>query len=124
MDIDASLPTILPDLPQDLNAALSGAVNYFPPELRQIIRHTSSYLPAEIDFVASAKFLVYFAVASLIMGVLSRVVLGKPVELGPDRVPGIVGMKAIHMLTAEERKKVPKTDALYLEEICRRVSWK
>ena len=44
-----------------------------------------------------------------------RVVLGKPVELGPDRVPGIVGMKAIHMLTAEERKKVPKTDSLYLD---------
>ena len=48
-------------------------------------------------------------------GVDRRVVLGKPVELGPDRVPGIVGMKAIHMLTAEERKKVPKTDALYLD---------
>ena len=42
-------------------------------------------------------------------------VLGKPVELGPDRVPGIVGMKAIHMLTAEERKKVPKTESLYLD---------
>ena len=48
-------------------------------------------------------------------GVDRRVVLGKPVELGPDRVPGIVGMKAIHMLTAEERKKVPKTDSLYLD---------
>ena len=46
-------------------------------------------------------------------GVDRRVVLGKPVELGPDRAPGIVGMKAIHMLTAEERKKVPKTDSLY-----------
>lgn len=48
-------------------------------------------------------------------GVDRRVVLGKPVELGPDRVPGIVGMKAIHMLTAEERKKVPKTESLYLD---------
>ena len=48
-------------------------------------------------------------------GVDRRVVLGKPVELGPDRVPGIVGMKAIHMLSAEERKKVPKTDSLYLD---------
>ena len=48
-------------------------------------------------------------------GVDRRVVLGKPVELGVDRVPGIVGMKAIHMLTAEERKKVPKTDSLYLD---------
>ena len=48
-------------------------------------------------------------------GVDRRVVLGKPVELGPDRVPGVVGMKAIHMLTPEERKTVPKTDMLYLD---------
>ena len=63
-------------------------------------------------------------------GVDRRVVLGKPVELGPNRVPGIVGMKAIHMLTAEERKKVPKTESLYLdigaasrEEALSKVPW-
>ena len=48
-------------------------------------------------------------------GVDRRVALGKPVELGENRVPGVVGMKAIHLLTAEERKKVPKTEALYLD---------
>ena len=56
MDIDASLPTILPDLPQNLNAALSGAVNYFPPELRQIIRHTSSYLPQKSTLLPPPSF--------------------------------------------------------------------
>lgn len=98
MDIDASLPTILPDLSQNLNSALSGAVNYFPPELRQIIRHTSSYLPAEIDFVASAKFLVYFAVASLIMGVLSRVVLGKRSSLNHS-LSSVIGILFIYAIT-------------------------
>ena len=48
-------------------------------------------------------------------GVDRRVALGKPVELGPDRVPGVIGMKAIHLLSAEERKKVPKTSALYID---------
>ena len=48
-------------------------------------------------------------------GVDRRVALGKPVELGPDRVPGVIGMKAIHLLTREELKKVPKTDALYID---------
>ena len=48
-------------------------------------------------------------------GVDRRVALGKPVELGPDRVPGVIGMKAIHLLSREDMKKVPKTDALYLD---------
>ena len=48
-------------------------------------------------------------------GVDRRVALGKPVVLGPDKIPGVIGMKAIHMLSAEERKKVPKTEALYLD---------
>ena len=40
-------------------------------------------------------------------GVDRRVAIGKPVVLGPDRVPGVVGIKAIHL--------VPKTDAFYLD---------
>ena len=48
-------------------------------------------------------------------GVDRRVALGKPVVLGPNKIPGVIGMKAIHMLSAEERKKVPKTEALYLD---------
>ena len=48
-------------------------------------------------------------------GVDRRVALGKPVELGPGRVPGVIGMKAIHLLSREDMKKVPKTSALYLD---------
>ena len=52
---------------------------------------------------------------SFVGGVDRRVALGKPVELGPGRVPGVIGMKAIHLLSREDMKKVPKTDALYLD---------
>lgn len=48
-------------------------------------------------------------------GVDRRVVLGKRVEVGPNRVPGVIGMKAIHLLTKQERKGVPKLDALYID---------
>ena len=48
-------------------------------------------------------------------GVDRRVAIGKPVVLGPDRVPGIIGLKAIHLVSREEEKKVPKTDALYID---------
>lgn len=48
-------------------------------------------------------------------GVDRRVALGKQVVLGPDNVPGVIGMKAIHMLSKEDMKKVPKTDSLYLD---------
>ena len=48
-------------------------------------------------------------------GVDRRVAIGKPVVLGPDGVPGVIGLKAIHLVSREEEKKVPKTDALYLD---------
>ena len=48
-------------------------------------------------------------------GVDRRVAIGKPVVLGPEKVPGVIGLKAIHLVSREEEKKVPKTDALYLD---------
>lgn len=49
-------------------------------------------------------------------GVDRRVALGKPVVLGPKKkIPGVIGMKAIHMLSREDMKKVPKTEALYID---------
>jgi len=48
-------------------------------------------------------------------GVDRRVALGKPVVIGPGQVPGVIGLKAVHLVGKEERKKAPKTDALYLD---------
>lgn len=48
-------------------------------------------------------------------GVDRRVAIGKPVVLGEKQVPGIIGLKAIHLVSREEEKKVPKTDALYID---------
>ncbi len=48
-------------------------------------------------------------------GVDRRVAMGKPVVLGDNRVPGIIGLKAIHLVSREEEKQVPKTDSLYID---------
>ena len=48
-------------------------------------------------------------------GVDRRVAIGKPVVVGPNRVPGIIGLKAIHLVSRDEMKKVPKTEALYID---------
>ena len=48
-------------------------------------------------------------------GVDRRVAIGKPVRLGAESIPGIIGLKAIHLVKRDEMKKTPKTDALYID---------
>lgn len=48
-------------------------------------------------------------------GVDRRVVIGKKVYLGDSRIPGIIGMKPIHLTTKEERETVPKINKLYID---------
>lgn len=48
-------------------------------------------------------------------GVDRRVALGKPVRLGENQIPGIIGLKAIHLVDRDEEKKVPKTETLYID---------
>ena len=48
-------------------------------------------------------------------GVDRRVAIGKPVLIGDKQVPGLIGLKAIHLVSREERKKTPKTESLYVD---------
>ena len=41
--------------------------------------------------------------------------IGKRVFIGWNRVPGIIGLKAVHLTTAEERGKVPRLEEYYLD---------
>lgn len=52
---------------------------------------------------------------SCVGGIDRRVLLGKQVMVGADKVPGIIGLKAIHMTTPEERKKVPPLTDYYID---------
>ena len=48
-------------------------------------------------------------------GIDSAVIIGKRVKIGKNGLSGIVGSKAIHKLSAEEREKAPKISDLYID---------
>lgn len=48
-------------------------------------------------------------------GVDRRVVIGKRVLVGDGKIPGIIGVKAVHLSTKEERKNVPKLDEMFID---------
>lgn len=48
-------------------------------------------------------------------GIDPRVLVSKRVYVGQNALPGVIGRKAIHLLTAEERKKAPKVKDLLID---------
>ncbi len=48
-------------------------------------------------------------------GIDSRLAVGKRLKIGPGAVPGVIGFKAIHQQSSEERGKVPSFEELYLD---------
>lgn len=48
-------------------------------------------------------------------GIDPRVLVSKRVLVGKKAVPGVIGRKAIHLLSAEERKKAPEIKELYID---------
>lgn len=77
MTLESTLSTLETYLPEQVEQAFQYASAYIPEKVGSVIRHASSYIPAEIDLISTAEFMLYFAAASLILGVLGRLVLGK-----------------------------------------------
>ena len=48
-------------------------------------------------------------------GIDRRVIIGKRIYIGRDRIPGIIGIKAYHLVDDEEEKKVPKREDMYID---------
>lgn len=48
-------------------------------------------------------------------GIDRRVIIGKHVYIGRDRVPGVIGIKAYHLVDKEEEKKVPELEDMYID---------
>jgi len=44
-----------------------------------------------------------------------RVLLGKAVVVGPKRIPGVIGLKPIHLLTSEAQYKVDDIDTMVID---------
>lgn len=48
-------------------------------------------------------------------GIDSRILLGQRVRVGEKKVPGVIGIKAVHLTTPEERKAQVKQSELYID---------
>lgn len=48
-------------------------------------------------------------------GIDDRILLSKVVLIGRDRLPGVVGVKPVHLLKEEERKQVVKVDQMAID---------
>ena len=48
-------------------------------------------------------------------GIDRRVLVGKKVLVGVGKIPGVIGIKAYHLVSDEEEKKAPKADDLYID---------
>ncbi|MBQ8688291.1 MAG: hypothetical protein IJ512_07075 [Ruminococcus sp.] len=98
MNLDSTLATISEYIPESFDQALSYASAYIPQDLADVIWHASSYLPQQIDFISAAYFMLYFTAASLVLGVLGRVVLGKRSSLNHS-LSSVMGILFIYAVT-------------------------
>jgi len=48
-------------------------------------------------------------------GIDRRVIIGKRVRVGSGKVPGVIGIQAIHMLKREDMERVPEMKSLYID---------
>lgn len=44
-----------------------------------------------------------------------RVLLGKAVVVGQERLPGVIGLKPVHLLKGDERRRVSSLDSMYID---------
>lgn len=98
MDLESTLSTIATQFPEELEQVISYASAYIPQDLSHVIRHASSYFPKNLDPIAAGKFMLYFTVASLILSVLSRLILGKRSSLN-HALSSVMGILFIYAVT-------------------------
>ena len=64
-----------------------------------------------ITHITSEGFLRFATVGGINPGALC----GKPVRVGKDLLPGVIGVRPVHLLKGDEDKKVPKNDSMYID---------
>lgn len=98
MDLQSTLEAGLSQLPTDMNTVLSAVSQHLPQQLIDKVSGLRDALPAEIDLALTAKFLLFFVAASLILGIMGRVCLGKRSSLNQS-LSSSVGILAIYALS-------------------------
>lgn len=69
----------------------------------------------EVGFIISGITEKGFLEFKTVGGIDTRVIISKRVRVGAEKIPGVIGMKAIHLQSPDERTSVPKVSALYID---------
>lgn len=69
----------------------------------------------EVGFIVSGFTDKGFLEFKTVGGIDTRVVISKKVFVGDKKIPGIIGIKAIHLQTKSERDTVPEISSLYID---------
>lgn len=77
MDLESTFETVLSSLPEDVDEVIATVASCIPEEVGQFLSDAKNCIPTEIDLAGTAQFMLYFAAASLILGLMSRLFLGK-----------------------------------------------
>ena len=77
MDLRSTLSAVADYVPGDVENVLAAASAYLPDDLEKAISGAASYIPTEISLGSTVQFMLFFAAASLMLGFMGRVFLGK-----------------------------------------------
>lgn len=96
MDLASIIPTVLSTIPTEMEGVLSDLA--VPKEITNLLSGVRNAIPAEIDLAGTAQFLLFFAAAALILGLMGRVFLGKRSSLNGS-LSSAIGILAIYALS-------------------------
>lgn len=69
----------------------------------------------EVGFIISGFTDQGYLKFKTVGGIDTRVLISKKVTVGPQKIKGVIGMKAIHLQKKEEREQVPEVKALFID---------
>lgn len=99
MDLETTISTAATAVTESVGHIISGASDYIPDEISRMIRHAYIYFPRQIDLADTSQFILYFAAASLVLGILGRIVLGKRSSLNHS-LSSAMGIAFVYVFTA------------------------
>ncbi len=69
----------------------------------------------EVGFIVSGITDKGYLEFKKVGGIDTRVIISKNVLVGDKKIPGVIGMKAIHLQSKSEREEVPKVKSLFID---------
>lgn len=69
----------------------------------------------EVGFIIKSVTEKGFLKFDTVGGIDGRVLIGKKVRLGKEKIPGVIGIKAVHLTTAQQREEAVKIADMYID---------